>query len=201
MCIKFINKKMIILTVMVLLMPYTSVHLQTQQDSIIFWNKRKLDWTDFKFIEYDSLKKTEFYTGQKAASAVGIIPSVISIDPIPTYTFVTYFSKVSSYTADTISIELLKHEQLHFDIEEVFCRKLRKGVKLLNSNKETEQLKYIELAKFIYKEAVECQNQYDEETQNALIVEKQQEWNKKIAKELEELKEYAVNYEEYLKDK
>lgn len=87
--------------------------------------------------------------------------------------------------------ELLKHEQLHFDIIELFARKLRK--RILNTKITTkgtqEQLKKLQTD--LQNEENAYQNLYDKQTDHSRNKQKQKEWGEKIAKELKELEDYS----------
>lgn len=86
---------------------------------------------------------------------------------------------------------LLKHEQVHFDITELYTRKLRQTVL---SKKHTKSILANELKKIEsnnHQEFVKCQDLYDIETEHSKIKLKQQEWEKKIIKELKELEAYS----------
>lgn len=86
---------------------------------------------------------------------------------------------------------MLAHEQKHFDIVELYARKLRKQIK------ETKFTSYEDL-----KEKVETlydandkamdkyQDLYDEETDGSMNGDKQREWQAKIMKEIKALDAY-----------
>ncbi|MBE7442570.1 MAG: hypothetical protein HS119_08975 [Flavobacteriales bacterium] len=86
---------------------------------------------------------------------------------------------------------LLKHEQGHFDIFEIFTRRCRKELKEAKLNNKNVAKKLPEIIQKYIQQAYKYQDKYDEQTQHSLKVEKQEEWNKKIAAELEELEAYS----------
>jgi hypothetical protein len=89
------------------------------------------------------------------------------------------------------TIELLKHEQLHFDVAELFARKLRKTILELRIQKKDAQnaLQAIEAANTnAYRK---YQDLYDSETDHNLIKKKQEEWEKKITSELKAYEAYS----------
>ena len=67
--------------------------------------------------------------------------------------------------------DLLKHEQLHWDISELYARKLRAAYK-----------KYIPQKN--QKERLQAQNAYDLETKHGLLKDAQEKWSDKIREEL-----------------
>ncbi len=86
---------------------------------------------------------------------------------------------------------VLKHEQGHFDIFEIFARRCRKALmeaKLTNKNAAKKILEIIEKNR---QQAYKYQDKYDKQTQHSQKVEKQEEWNKKIAAELKELEAFS----------
>ena len=71
--------------------------------------------------------------------------------------------------------ELLKHENYHFKIDEIFVRKIRNRISELNSNEKVGQIVDEEI-----KNRDEMQGSYDGETNHGLNLVVQQSWYKKI---------------------
>ena len=87
--------------------------------------------------------------------------------------------------------EVLHHEQLHFDITELYARKLYVDAsKLIGQRGNTNQLK--QLFKDANSECNEMQNQYDEESNHGVNEEKQIEWEKRIKQLLENTPAYPT---------
>lgn len=86
-----------------------------------------------------------------------------------------------------ITPELLKHENLHFDIAEVYVRKLRKAMREISfeSNEFHEYSHSIQNQ--ILLEFRMAQLLYDAETNHSHNREEQKKWEIKIARELQEL--------------
>jgi predicted secreted Zn-dependent protease len=89
--------------------------------------------------------------------------------------------------------DVLVHEQGHFNIAEIFARKLNKVMKGYQFNAKTAQNDLNKLYSDVMKEHRETQVRYDQETDYSRNKQRQEEWLKKIAGELEALKDYA-NY-------
>jgi hypothetical protein len=88
-------------------------------------------------------------------------------------------------------VRLLQHEQRHFDLCEVYARKLRQ--KLAKRSWTGDDADKIDrIYQHLYKELNERQLKYDEETVHGLDTDKQHEWNEQIAKELNELTDYEL---------
>lgn len=86
---------------------------------------------------------------------------------------------------------LLKHEQGHFDIFEIFTRRCIQDLMEAKLTNKNAAKKIPEIIQKYIQQAYKYQDQYDEQTQHSLKVEKQEEWNKKIAAELKELEAFS----------
>ncbi len=160
-----------------------------ESDTLIIWTKdRKLNWSDFQ-----SKKGTINFEGAQSATSTMLIP-FLSKDNIYYYKILAGFFKNKSWV-DSVYTEdfILKHEQIHFDIAELFARKMRKEVNNLKLKDEILLPADYRLIhdKFyiLYKD---YQNEYDLETDHAKIYKMQKKWEEKVAKELDELEEYSL---------
>jgi predicted secreted Zn-dependent protease len=100
------------------------------------------------------------------------------------YKVSTFFYPNKSWFQPALENEvILSHEQLHFDISELYARKMRK---LMATTKFTRNVKAE--VKAIYKkineELAEFQDLYDTETNFSRNVEEQLRWNRKIKEAL-----------------
>jgi predicted secreted Zn-dependent protease len=86
---------------------------------------------------------------------------------------------------------ILKHEQGHFDIAEIFARKLNKGVGEYQFNKASFQIDLNAIYKSVVDAKEKFQQQYDDETDYSRNKPKQEEWFKKIESELQQNKSWA----------
>jgi FtsZ-binding cell division protein ZapB len=91
------------------------------------------------------------------------------------------FDKQSSWMKSKGKNEyILTHEQHHLDISYICCQRFIKKVKEANFTVSN----YDELVKKLYNNAIadmqQLQHQYDSETMNGQLKEKQYEWNEKI---------------------
>lgn len=86
--------------------------------------------------------------------------------------------------------EILKHEQGHFDITEIFALRLRKLYLSYKFNKSNPKNEIDLLFNKNKEEESKYQDLYDKETNHHKTKMKQLEWGKKIAKELKELEAY-----------
>lgn len=104
-----------------------------------------------------------------------------------------YFDPAKSWIKPNATVEILKHEQLHFDITEIYARELRQKIKLLQRTITDADVLNMEIksafkqyARLMEKE----QNRYDQETNHSIIVEMQKKWSDSVAIRLNNLKEF-----------
>lgn len=151
----------------------------------IVWNKDiKLSWEDFqgKPPQSDLLFK-------KATTSYEIIMNVNYVEgEIPNFIILSYFIKNKSWTITNDS-NVLVHEQLHFDISEVYTRKIRKKfIELQKLNVKNSDL-YIKEYYRLREEEEKFQEKYDSEV--LFNSNKQEEWKIKVSNLLEDLKDYT----------
>lgn len=90
-----------------------------------------------------------------------------------------------------INDEVLEHEQKHFDIVELYSRKLRKAIKeKLYKNFNDLENSVNELYKKYEEEMDVYQDKYDEETDGSMNGKQQRAWEKKIIQEIKALDLY-----------
>lgn len=151
---------------------------------------RKLIWADFK-----GAPKSISNPGVAAQSycSFGFQAFSSPFTFIKTKIFVrTVFTcDLSWVRPDQMSrMDLLDHEQGHFDLCEVYARKLRKELKekkLTTLNLQDANVIY----KRIYEEYLDRQESYEKETNYGLDRARQSEWNTTIANELSELNVFS----------
>jgi predicted secreted Zn-dependent protease len=161
------------------------------QDTLKCWSGTdKLKWSDFKgSIPLDQIK----------SSTKAVCPHRLSAHPsrekgILNYRVKLVFQKNRAWTRDT-SKYLLAHEQLHFDVGELYARKLRRAIKEVRLREPTVKNYQAVIEALISEENVK-QDEYDDETVHGVIIENQRKWEKRIPIELEQLKEYASTSED-----
>jgi hypothetical protein len=99
------------------------------------------------------------------------------------------FDKNSSWSRkEQQSNALLKHEQMHFNIAELFAGKLRNDFQNFNySANYSEQIDELFSSRKLQYQAM--QRQYDDETNHSLNKDKQKEWEDLISLELQKTKQ------------
>ncbi|MBQ4822480.1 hypothetical protein [Aquimarina sp. MMG016] len=173
----------------ILFLILTSLCLQTDSATLKLWDANsKVTWSDFEGDIPEDIGFMKAVTSSKIS-----IKSNFYEGEIPKYIVRSYFDKSKSWTI-TDSEEHLIHERLHFDITELYARKIRQKIDSLFKIEEKNVLCYKKMYEKILNDYEEAQFQYDNESYSDRV--KQLEWQEKVAKELEELKKYEYVPEE-----
>lgn len=151
--------------------------------SVIVWNEYyKLGWQDFE--------------GKRTEDAIGDAGSVVQIKAKPylvknkvKYEVTALFLRNKSWVSDP-SEELLIHEQLHFDVAELYARKIRKKIQELSARNITDIKIFNTLIQELLEESNAADRQYDIETLHGALLKKQKQWEVKIKDELRELESF-----------
>lgn len=158
------------------------------QDAVLWQEERKLTWDDFQG-EPDEESKHDAWT------VSGFTQLEWECDEQGQFTFKgaqAYFDQSESWVKpDKKSDDLLQHEQGHFDITELYARKLRQELRKIKCDHKTQEeiQKEVDAAyEKIEKEWDAEQEKYDDETDHGRNKDKQKEWNEKIKKQLKETK-------------
>ncbi len=160
----------------------------TVGQNIIWDPDRKLNWEDFQGMadtssKFDALTQSGVQYSYRWQSSNHKI----------TYTFEVnaYYDKSKSWVKNSKATStLLAHEQLHFDISELFARKLKQSMENTTFSVSHEaEIEKLVLASQSARE--DMQLQYDTETEHMANAEQQLKWERFIANELEALKKYA----------
>ena len=157
---------------------------QSRDEELLEWSaSRKLTWNDYK-ASPDPNSDAAASTTSYLAIEYNITSSSFG------YNIESRFSKTRSWGLHKTAY-ILSHEQGHFDIAEIFARKLNKQMSEYRFNKRTYQQDLNKIYHDILDEKEKMQNDYDKETNHSIKKEKQAEWLKKIEKMLEEYKDFA----------
>ncbi|MGJ8661818.1 MAG: DUF922 domain-containing protein [Bacteroidota bacterium] len=161
-------------------------NIADDDDGKIKWSQDYLlKWTDFKG-KPDSASKSHALTTVNNSIDYKLTSDTLYVQ------INCQFIKKESWLKTTPTENLLTHEQRHFDISELSCRKLRQKIsnyKVSNLNKANLDLN--DSFNEMMTECDQLNKKYDLETQHGTIFEKQKEWNAKIKKELEELNSFS----------
>ena len=153
-----------------------------------------------QFIEWSPVKRLtwEDYLARPSSSsdAAAITSTALGVEyhlknNTLSYTITCRFSKTHSWGRHKTEY-ILQHEQGHFDIAEIYARKLNKALKHYSFNVKTSPKEVPAMYQQIMKEEGQLQNQYDSETDFSRDKPQQAIWLEKIQRELDKLKEYAA---------
>lgn len=157
---------------------------QSSNEEVLEWDpSRKLSWADYKARpnpDSDAAASTTTY--------LGINYNITSRSF--SYKIYSRFSKTRSWGLHKTAY-ILSHEQGHFDIAEIFARKLHKKMSEYEFNRKTYNKDLDKIYRDVTKEKEDTQNQYDKETNHSINKTEQLLWLKKIAAMLEEYADWA----------
>ena len=146
----------------------------------VLWNSAKrLTWSDFRGkVPPASVPAATTASGISYTYTANLLHHEVKLDfEVNAY----FYPNESWYKPEVCTENTLAHEQLHFDISELFARKMRKRLRR-TSFSDNVKAEVREIYQEILKELGDFQDQYDWETNFSRNKEKQMEWNKKIAK-------------------
>ncbi|MEO5947736.1 MAG: DUF922 domain-containing protein [Chitinophagaceae bacterium] len=162
----------------------SSLFAQSDKEELIKWDDNKrLNWADYKGKPDDS-------SDAAASTSTYLVIDYSIWQNTMTYKIQSMFSKTRSWGLHKTDY-ILSHEQGHFDIAEVFARKLHKKMSEYKFNKRTYQKSLGNIYDEVVEEKTEMQNDYDRETRHSINKVKQAQWLRKIKKLLEEYEDYA----------
>ena len=162
------------------------------QETRIFWGEKELDSSDFRALPKNvliggkdtvyALMKTYIKVNQEFLSKDSLKIEVLAI--------------MYPYESWCINCEsnVMRHEQIHFDITELVARKLRKKLQSLKLNKfsfNEEVKKYYEL---YIDELILIQENYDYATKGGVKAEIQRNWERQILLQLNEYDGFKLKY-------
>ncbi|WP_286757075.1 DUF922 domain-containing protein [Roseivirga sp. UBA838] len=145
-----------------------------------------LSWKDFRFRK----QKSKEERGLALTSVTHSIRGGIFNDE-PRFEVKVLFVKKDSWTTDSTSIALLAHEKLHFDIAELYGRKIRKQISELHKRGERDLKVYNKYVRQLLADFKRFSLNYDKETGHGRDSERQNEWFELVFSELERLKQYS----------
>jgi hypothetical protein len=175
-------KKYLLLLLMVPAISFS----QVSNEELIAWDSaRLLTWNDYKGRPDPS--------SDAAASTTTYLGIEYRMDEKGfSYRIQCRFSLSKSWGRSKTDF-ILKHEQGHFDIAEIFARKLNQRMTHYKFNQATYKTDLKDIYDGITKEKEDFQDLYDRETDHSRKKEQQLEWLKKIEKMLVDLDSFR-NY-------
>jgi hypothetical protein len=143
-------------------------------DTHITWStSRKLTWDDFKGKPDKSMSAAALtYTDIHVGASIVDGKTQVLVD--------NFFDTKLSWSKNKTSVALLAHEQLHFDITELYTRKIRKRLNEIVSEETIKNGSLSKESSKLLKQWKEFQLEYDTETNHGTIPDKQKEWEQKV---------------------
>lgn len=155
-------------------------------DKVYWHDDSRLSWSDFRGRPVHS-------SPHGAMSSVGVDLNYVQRGDQVSISIQAFFIRRSSWVkADTKTDEALNHEQGHFDIAEIYARKLRKEVGEMGGRGTTLVKRAHRAHEAITRALHACQEKYDTETKHHLDRSQQQIWNDWIAQQLQSLAPYSA---------
>ena len=170
-------------SIVTLIFPFLALTQEKGEDTLSWSSSRRLEWADYK-------GKPDPGSDAAASTAtyLGFEYSIHNQDF--SFKISCRFSKNNSW--GVVKNEyILSHEQGHFDIAEIFARRLNKKMGEYQFNKDSYRRELDNLYNDILEENEKMQKQYDSETDYSRNKIVQAGWLKKIYGVLEELKNYS----------
>ncbi|WP_299779179.1 hypothetical protein [uncultured Formosa sp.] len=162
--------------------------IEKETDKAIIWTTdRKLKLTDFQG-DIDSTSTKKALTGAN----IIIVPYAYK-NGVYEYCVLAKFHKDLSWI-NTDNVHIINHEQLHFDIAELYARKMRREIQA-KKHKVGQILEsdYRRIHKNLFQSYIQFQMRYDSHTGHSTNLEEQQRWHGIIAEELHKLDDFNLN--------
>ncbi len=156
---------------------------QCEAQNSLSWNEnRKLTWNDFKARAHGGEPEDVALTTYQIGYSYKIMGSRIEVD-----VYCHFIKNQSWVKPEGRNDYVLLHEQKHFDLAEIYARKLKAAFREYAKNGMSRR--YVErdmerIYNEIWDECSEMQERYDHQTRHGLNKKQQAEWNEKIKEAL-----------------
>ena len=165
------------------------------KDDFILWQEnKKLKIQDFKADNKDTIKvNRQQFLGAISAIRIEYSSFQRNKNSVPDFSIKTYFHPTESWML-LKNDYVLQHEQIHFDLTELYARKMRKSVESLRQKNVTNISIYRKKIQHWNVMKEKASNQFDADNQDYYIKigqkilfqknPKQEAWKKKVDREL-----------------
>ena len=164
--------------------PITTLSSINPDEEVIPWTDHRLCWDDF-------LCEPRRGTDAVASTSTSLGIAYQVQHGKLSYNVTCNFSKLKSWGLMRTEY-ILAHEQGHFDITEVYARKLHEALANYTFNKRSFKKDITDIYNRIVQEKEDCQERYDSESDHSRNRKLQLEWLKHIQTMLEETEEFAA---------
>ncbi len=175
-----------IVVLLLALLPFQS--FSQHKDSLLVWaGPGKLSVKDFMHPPDSIAIKNG--SPVKASSLLDIkmdVPEFLKYDTAFSYKISAVFFRYLSWLYDTTQI---RHERLHFDISEIYARKMRSSLQQMKIDYESYNIVKTKLNDLYYEHA-KTHVLYDKETRNGKLPNMQLRWERNVEIQLDSTKKY-----------
>lgn len=161
---------------------------QPTEYSILWSENERLSWDDFKGTPTSTIDAAAL-TASGLTFDFSAKTTQIKLIEFKAIVEARFYPDQSWYRKEYINSVVLAHEQLHFDITELYARKLRKRISEANFTIKIKR-EISKLHNTINKELKEMQNRYDSESDYSRSLTTQQKWQAFVNRELDNLSKY-----------
>jgi len=140
------------------------------KNELIWLSNRKLQWSDFS-------GRPKYWTDFAAQTVTTIEQSYSCTGDNFTFNITAKFNKTKSWTKTKKSNRILAHEQKHFDLTELYARKMRRAYNQLNNPCAIGKKALNKIYNDMFEELRQLQILYDVETDHGLKPKAQQQWD------------------------
>lgn len=159
---------------------------KTEASKQITWSSnRKLTWNDFQ-------KEADANDPLHAMASTNIAVKATCQNNVMVYDVKCQFSQNESWTKNKVSVNLLQHEQLHFDITELYARQLRQKLSQQKSLCSGDKNKFKAVVNKVFADWQKAQVRYDNESHHGIDDAKQAAWTQNVATQLETLSTFQL---------
>lgn len=162
----------------------TAVYIEWEEE-------RPLSWADYVYKKSAKKRKGSLALTTVFHSVRGSIKN-----DHPHFEVRVLYDKTKSWTTDPRDPILLNHEKLHFDLAELYGRKIRKQIDILGKRGESQLKKYRADIRTLLDEFKRQSIAYDKETGHGRFSDAQQKWNDFVFSEMKRLKSYQFKKDE-----
>ena len=177
------------------------LNFMIKTDDLILWeSNNSLQINDFKALQKDTVKTGgKKFLGAISAISIEVITTQKSRYTPPKLVVKNYFDKQQSWML-VKNDYVLQHEQIHFNISELYARKIRKSADSLARKNITNLNIYRNMVNNWEQKKQKTNNQFDAENDDSFLKigkeiffkknPKQKEWKNNIEDELNEMNEF-----------
>ncbi|QNF34564.1 DUF922 domain-containing protein [Adhaeribacter swui] len=158
----------------------------TEDSKQITWSSnRKLTWDDFQ-------KEADVNDPLHAMASTNIAVKATCQNNVMVFDVKCQFAPNESWTKNKVSEDLLQHEQLHFDITELYARQLRQKLSQQKSLCSGDKNKFKAVVNKVFADWQKAQTRYDNESKHGIDDAKQAAWTQSIAEQLNSLSAFQL---------